>query len=164
MNYGVMHEIEPTRPNDIGKGTSGRLRQTGFPRRTTLVRHQFCHQERDQTRTNCKSRVTRRRFLKAESSQQGVLMTNLPRHTNHRRKGMNLNEEQSVRETTIEEVSNELRAIDYLTSIQGYGFSVSTLTISGDREHKRSSITSWADLMKSKSGDRNSFRIIVVEH
>ena len=77
---------------------------------------------------------------------------------------MNLNEEQSVRETTIEEVGNELRAIDYLTSIQGYGFNVSTLTISGDKAHKHSNITSWADLLKSKCGDRNSFRIIVVEH
>ena len=77
---------------------------------------------------------------------------------------MSLNEEQLVRETTIEEVGNELRAIDYLTSIQGYGFNVSTLTISGGKEEKCSSITSWADLMKSKCGDRNSFRIIVVEH
>jgi hypothetical protein len=77
---------------------------------------------------------------------------------------MNLNEEQSIRETTIEEVSNELRAIDYLTSIQRYGFNVSTLTISGDKDDKRSSITSWANVMKSKCGDRNSFRIIVVEH
>ena len=77
---------------------------------------------------------------------------------------MNSNEEQTVRETTIEEVSNELRAIDYLTSIQGYGFNVSTLTVSGGKEEKCSSITSWADLMKSKCGDRNSFRIIVVEH
>lgn len=77
---------------------------------------------------------------------------------------MNSNEEQLVRETTIEEVGNELRAIDYLTSIQGYGFNVSTLTISGEKEDKHSSITSWADLMKSKCGDRNSFRIIVVEH
>lgn len=77
---------------------------------------------------------------------------------------MNSNEEQLVRETTIEEVGNELRAIDYLTSIQGYGFNVSTLTISGEKEDKYSSITSWADLMKSKCGDRNSFRIIVVEH
>lgn len=77
---------------------------------------------------------------------------------------MNSNDEQTVRETTIEEVGNELRAIDYLTSIQGYGFNVSTLTISGEKEDKRSSITSWADLMKSKCGDRNSFRIIVVEH
>ena len=77
---------------------------------------------------------------------------------------MNSNEEQTVRETTIEEVGNELRAIDYLTSIQGYGFNVSTLTISGGKEDKRSSITSWADLLKSKCGDRNSLRIIVVEH
>ena len=77
---------------------------------------------------------------------------------------MNSNEEQAVRETTIEEVGNELRAIDYLTSIQGYGFNVSTLTISGEKVDKCSSITSWADLMKSKCGDRNSFRIIVVEH
>ena len=79
-----MHEIEPTRPNDIGKGTAGCLRQTRFPRRTTLVRHQFCHQERDQTRANGKSRVTGRRVLKAESSQQGVLMTNLHRITGER--------------------------------------------------------------------------------
>jgi hypothetical protein len=77
---------------------------------------------------------------------------------------MSLNEKQLVRETTIEEVGSELRAIDYLTSIQGYGFNVSTLTISGNKADKLSSISSWADLMKSKCGDRNSFRIIVVEH
>ena len=77
---------------------------------------------------------------------------------------MNSNEEQTVRESTIEEVGNELRAIDYLTSIQGYGFNVSTLSISRKKEDKCSCITSWADLMKSKCGDRNSFRIIVVEH
>lgn len=77
---------------------------------------------------------------------------------------MNLNEQQLTRETAIEEVNNELRAIDYLTSIQGYGFNVSALTISGNKADKLSNISSWADLLKSKCGDRNSFRIIVVEH
>ena len=91
-------------------------------------------------------------------------MTNLHRHTDQREQGMNTIEIQNIRETTIGEVSNELRAIDYLTSIQGYGFNVSTLTIAGDKSDKCSTITSWADLMKSKCGERNSFRIIIVEH
>ena len=71
---------------------------------------------------------------------------------------------QMARECNIEDVTNELKAVDYLTSIQGYGMNVSTLTISGDKEQKTQNIDAWAEVLKGKCGERNAFRVIVVEH